>query len=76
MNTRALPYAVTLLADAIAANIPEDGQLALLSALVSQLGVALATIAALRATSAQQNAQAQGNSTANAQPPTVPIPPI
>ncbi len=58
MNTYAQPYLVTLLADFIATNVPNDATLTTLCALLSQLSAALASIIALRAQTAPADADA------------------
>ena len=49
MDAYSLPFAVSALAEAIAADIPDDAQLAVLAAALTQLGDTLETILALRA---------------------------
>jgi hypothetical protein len=49
LNGSALSFAISAIAQAIAAEIPDDDQLALLSAVFTQLGDTLATLAAVRA---------------------------
>jgi len=49
MNIRALPFGVSALACAIAEQIKDNDDLALLAAVLSQLGDTLATIVAVRA---------------------------
>lgn len=48
MDSFSYPFAISALAEAIAAEIPDDDQLALAAAALAQLGDTLATIAAVR----------------------------
>ncbi len=48
MSTLELTIAITAVANAIASEIPNDGELAVLSAVIGQLSSTLATIAASR----------------------------
>ncbi len=48
MSTLELTVAITAVANAIASEIPNDGELAVLSAVIGQLSSTLATIAASR----------------------------
>lgn len=48
LDANSLPFAVSALAEAIAAGTPDDGQLALLAAALTQLGDTLNTILVLR----------------------------
>ena len=49
MDSFSYPFAISALAEAIAAEISDDAQLALVAAVLVQLGDTLATIAAIRA---------------------------
>ena len=65
MQEYSLPFTVSALADVVAAQVPDDDELALLAAVFTQLGDTLATILTVRALSARAKSQCTGSASSS-----------